>query len=224
MDTNLKSVVEKRIFRTIENLGKNNMQALYVESKDQVTKKVAELLTEGDTVAVGGSMSLFECGVIDLLRSGKYKFLDRYGKDLSREEMEQIYRESFFADAYICSSNAITENGELYNVDGNSNRVAAICYGPKSVIIVAGYNKIVKDIDDAIRRVKTIAAPANNARLSHETYCREKGECMSLLSGNACMASGCSSPSRICCSYVVSAYQRKKDRIKVIIVGEELGY
>lgn len=200
------------------------MQSLYVESKALVPQKICELLTEGDMVAVGGSMSLFECGVIDLLRSGKYKFLDRYEKGLSREEMEKIYRDSFFADVYICSSNAITENGELYNVDGSSNRVAAICYGPKSVIIVAGYNKIVKDIDEAVRRVKTIAAPANSVRLSLETYCSEKGECMSLLSGDAGMACGCNSPTRICCSYVVSAYQRKKDRIKVIIVGEELGY
>jgi hypothetical protein len=224
MDSNLKSVVEKRILRTIENLKKNNMQAFYVETKDLVAKKISELLSEGDTVAMGGSMSLFECGVLDLLRSGKYRLLDRYEEGLTREEIEKIYRDSFFADAYICSSNAITENGELYNVDGNSNRVAAICYGPSSVIIVAGYNKIVKDIDEAVRRVKTTAAPANTARLSLETYCREKGECMSLMSADACMTSGCVSPARICCSYVVSAYQRKKDRIKVIIVGEELGY
>jgi L-lactate utilization protein LutB len=224
MDANLKSVVEKCIFKTIENLKKNNMQAFYVESKALVAQKISELLTEGDTVVVGGSISLFECGVIDLLRSGKYRFLDRYEKGLSGEEIEKVFRNSFFADAYICSSNAITENGELYNVDGNSNRVAAICYGPKSVIIVAGYNKIVKDVDEAVRRVKTIAAPANSVRLSVETYCREKGECMSLLSGDAGITSGCCSPTRICCNYVVSAYQRRKDRIKVIIVGEELGY
>ncbi|MGI6227803.1 MAG: lactate utilization protein [Peptococcales bacterium] len=224
MDVNLKSVIEKRIFRTIENLKKNSMLALYVESKALVAQKVSELLTEGDTVAVGGSVSLIECGVIDLLRSGKYRFLDRYEKGLSGEDNDKLHRESFFADAYISSTNAITENGELYNVDGNGNRVAAICYGPKSVVIIAGYNKIVKDIDEAVRRVKIIAAPANTARLSLETYCSEKGECMSLLSSDAGMASGCFSASRICCSYVVSAYQRKKDRIKVIIVGEELGY
>lgn len=224
MDANLKSVVEKRIYKTVENLKKNNMQAFYVESKALVAQKISELLAEGDTVAVGGSMSLFECGVIDLLRSGKYRFLDRNEKGLSREDLEKIFRDSFFADAYICSSNAITENGELYNVDGTSNRVAAICYGPKSIIIVAGYNKIVKDVDEAIRRVKTIAAPANSVRLSLETYCSEKGECMSLLSSDAGMTSGCCSPARICCNYVVSAYQRKKDRIKVIIAGEALGY
>jgi len=224
MDKNLKSIIEKRIVRTIENLEKNNMQGIYVESGADVVPKIKELLTEGDTVAVGGSMSLFECGVIDLLRSGSYRFLDRYAEGLSRDDVEKIYRDTFFADAYICSSNAITENGELYNVDGNSNRVAAICYGPKSVIIVAGYNKIIKDIKDAVRRVKTTAAPANCVRLDCATYCKEKGECMSFLSDDTDIARGCNSSSRICCNYVVSAYQRKKHRIKVIIVGEEMGY
>lgn len=224
MDANLKAIIEKRITRTMENLEKNNMQAIFVESKGEVVQKISELLTEGDTVSVGGSMSLFESGVIDLLRSGKYCFLDRYADGLSGEDTDKIFRDSFFADAYISSSNAITENGELYNVDGYANRVAAICYGPKSVIIVAGYNKIVKNIDDALKRVKTTAAPANCVRLDCETYCKEKGECMAFLSDGADMASGCNSPSRICCNYVVSAYQRNKNRIKVIIVGEELGY
>ncbi len=224
MDTKLKVIIEKRITKTLENLEKNNMQGIYVESKADVVPKIKELLTEGDKVALGGSMSLFECGVIDLLRSGKYRLLDRYAKGLLREDMEKIFKDSFFADAYICSSNAITENGELYNVDGNSNRVAAICYGPESVIIVAGYNKIVKDIKDAVRRVKTTAAPANCVRLDCATYCKEKGECMSFLSDDTDITRGCNSPSRICCNYVVSAYQRRKHRIKVILVGEELGY
>lgn len=224
MDKNLKTIIEKRIARTLENLEKNNMKGIYVESKADVVPKIKELLTEGDKVGLGGSMSLSECGVIDLLRSGKYRLLDRYAEGLSREDIEKIYKESFFADAYISSSNAITENGELYNVDGNSNRVAAICYGPESVIIVAGYNKIVKDIKDAVRRVKTTASPANCVRLDCATYCREKGECMSFQTDDTDMASGCNSQSRICCNYVVSAYQRKKHRIKVIIVGEEIGY
>lgn len=224
MDSNLKTIIEKRIEKTVKNLEKNNMQAYYVESAAGVAGKIRELMEEGQTVAVGGSMTLFECGVIDLLRSGNYRFLDRYREGLTREDIERIYRESFCADTYICSANAITENGELYNVDGNSNRVAAICYGPRSVIIIAGYNKIVKDINEAIDRVKRTAAPANTVRLDCQTYCREKGECMSLAQGEAGMTAGCSSPARICCSYVVSAYQRVKGRIKVIIVGEDLGY
>lgn len=224
MDKSAKAILGKRISKVTKSLEKNNMQVHYIESKAAVVNKVAELLDEGDTVGVGGAMTLFESGVIDLLRSGKYKFLDRYEEGLSRDGLEKIFIESFSADVYICSSNAITENGELYNVDGNSNRVAAICYGPKSVIIIVGYNKIVRNLDAAVKRVKSIAAPANCDRLSCETYCKEKGECMSFLSDDSDMPSGCNSVNRICCNYVVSAYQRKKDRIKVIIVGEELGY
>jgi L-lactate utilization protein LutB len=224
MDNSVKTILMKRIGKVTKNLEQNNMQVHYVESKDEVVNKVTELLKEGDTVTVGGAQSLSESGVLGLLRSGKYNFLDRYEQGLSREDVEKIFIASFSSDAYICSSNAITENGELYNVDGNSNRVAAICYGPKSVIIIVGYNKIVRDLDDAVQRVKSIAAPANCDRLSSNTYCKEKGECMSFLSDASDMASGCNSANRICCNYLVSAYQRKKDRIKVIIVGEELGY
>ena len=224
MDANTKAVIAKRISKTMKNLEKNNMQVHYVETRADVPGKVQELLKEGDTVAVGGAMTLFESGVIDLLRSGKYNFLDRYKEGLTSEQIRKIYIDSFSADAYICSSNAITEDGELYNVDGNSNRVAAICFGPQSVIIIAGCNKLVKNLDEAIIRVKTTAAPANCTRLSCQTYCREKGECM-FFAGNADeMTAGCSGSGRICCNYVVSAYQRHKDRIKVILVGEELGY
>jgi L-lactate utilization protein LutB len=224
MDNHLKTTIEKRINKVAENLRRNNMQVHYVESKKDVVHKVAELLKDGDTVGIGGSQSIFESGIFDLLRSGKYNFLDRYKDGLSREEIEEIYINSFSADAYICSTNAITEQGELYNVDGNSNRVAAICYGPKSVIIIAGYNKIVKNFEEAVRRVKLLAAPANCVRLNCNTYCKEKGECMSFLSDADDITNGCNSPDRICCNYVFTAYQRKKDRIKVILVGEELGY
>lgn len=224
MDNNLKNIINKRIEKTMQNLEKNNMQPHYVDKISDVAAKVSELITEGDVVGVGGAMTLFESGVIDLLRSGKYSFLDRYEVGLTAEQMREIFIKSFSADAYICSSNAITENGELYNVDANSNRVAAICFGPKSVIIVAGYNKLVKNLDDAIIRVKSIAAPANSVRLSYPTYCKEKGECMSYCDDASDMASGCNAAGRICCNYLVSAYQRNKDRIKVILVGEELGY
>lgn len=224
MDINKKAIIDKRISRTMKNLEKNNMQVYRVETKAEIPQKVSELLKEGDTVGVGGAVTLFESGVIELLRSGKYNLLDRYEEGLTKEQIHQIFIDSFSADAYITSSNAITENGELYNVDGNSNRVAAICFGPKSVIIVAGYNKLVKNLDEAIARVKTIAAPSNCRRLSCQTYCKETGECMSLNDNASGMTGGCSSPGRICCNYVVSAYQGRKDRIKVILVEEELGY
>ncbi len=224
MDENTKAIMDKRISKTMKNLEKNNMQVHYVKSKADVPQKVRELLKDGDTVAVGGAMTLFESGVIELLRSGKYNFLDRYEQGLTSEQINKVFIDSFSADAYISSSNAITEDGELYNVDGNSNRVAAICFGPKSVIIVAGYNKLVKNLEEAIIRVKTTTAPANSTRLSCQTYCKEKGECISFTADASKMTAGCSGQGRICCNYVVSAYQRHKDRIKVILVGEELGY
>ena len=126
---------------------------------------------------------------------------------------------------YFTSTNAVTENGELYNVDGTGNRVAAIVYGPKSVVVVCGYNKIVRDLKEAEMRVKEIAAPANTIRLNKNTYCSKCGVCVSAKDGESTgLAKGCKSEDRICCSYLVSGYQRQKNRIKVIIVGEELGF
>lgn len=222
MDENMKSVILNRINRTAAALKKNNMEFHYAESKVEVLTIISNLLKTGDVVATGGSVTLQECGVIDLLRSDKYKYLDRTAID--QDKLEQLYRASFNADAYICSANAVTENGELYNVDGTGNRVAAICYGPKSVIIVVGYNKIVTDLDEAVNRVKTTAAPANVQRLTCASYCYEKGSCLSEKKGLSSLTSGCDSDSRICCDYLVTAHQREKNRIKVIIVGEKLGY
>lgn len=216
------SVYRSILKRTAANLELNNMKAFIAETGEDALGIVKGLLNEGDTVACGGSMTVAEIGAQELLKSGAYNYLDRAGK--TPEEIEKVYRDAFSADVYLTSSNAVTENGELYNVDGNSNRVAAICFGPKSVIVIAGRNKIVKDLDEAIVRVKRFAAPMNTARLGCETYCQSKGECMALASGGNCMTDGCKSESRICCSYVVSAQQRIKDRIKVILVNEELGF
>lgn len=219
MDEYQKQVAGLQAAQVIEALRRNNMDGYFVERAADVPEQVARLLHDGDTVAVGGSKTLTQTGVLDLLRSGRYRFIDRYAPDIP--DMRKVFLDSFAADAYLSSVNAVTLNGELYNVDGNSNRVAAICYGPRSVILVAGVNIIVKDIDAAVTRVKRCAAPANAARLGCDTYCAKTGACMGLRGD---MASGCKTSARICCSYVVSAYQREKGRIKVILVGEELGY
>lgn len=212
------------INKTIENLKKNNMEAYFCKDKEETVQKVKSLINVGDTISSGGSVTLNETGVFDLISSEKYNYLDRARKGITREEVEEVYRKTFSADVFCTSTNAVTENGELYNVDGNSNRVAAILYGPKSVIVVCGYNKIVKNLDEAIYRVKTIAAPKNTIRLNIDTYCGKTGKCVSLNSNNSEMCAGCASDLRICCNYVVSARQRHINRIKVIIVGEKLGY
>ncbi|MBD5159864.1 MAG: lactate utilization protein [Ruminococcus sp.] len=222
MDENKKIVIEKRIRKTGENLIRNNMEFWYAETKEDVKPIVENLLKKGDVVTNGGTVSMAECGIADLLRSPDYTYLDRTGK--SREEVEEIYIKAYSADVYISSSNAITEDGVLYNVDGNSNRVSAIAYGPKSVVIIAGYNKIVKNLDEAVMRVKRESAPPNCVRLDCPTPCKETGECISLLRTGSQITDGCSGDGRICCNYLISAKQRQKNRIKVILVGEELGY
>lgn len=220
MNNELKSKIQ----RTMENLKVNKMKPYFVETKEEVLPLIKTLIKEGDTVSNGGSETLKETGVIDELKSGKYNYLNRSREGITQEEIEEVYRKTYSADAYFASSNAITENGELYNVDGNSNRVSAILYGPKSVILVCGYNKIVKNIEEAEIRVKTKAAPPNCVRLNCDTYCQKTGKCLSLNSDNREIPSGCHSDRRICCNFVISAQQRHVDRIKVIIVGEELGY
>ncbi len=205
-------------------LCKNDMEAYVVKDKKAAYEQVKALLTPGCSAAVGGSESLKECGILELLRSGEYDFVDRYAPGLSREQVDEVFRKSFLVDAYLCSSNAVTEDGVLYNVDGNSNRIAAMAYGPKSVILVVGRNKIVPTLDDAVMRMKTIAAPLNAKRLSCKTPCAVTGECVSLKNTDPALCDGCRSPQRICCNYLISAKQRQKGRIKVILVDEELGY
>lgn len=211
------------IERTMSALERNNMKPYYCESRAEALELLKTLLPKGASVSHGGSVTIAEIGARELLSSGGYNYLDR-SKCTTPEETAQLYRDCFSADVFLTSSNAVTENGELYNVDGNANRVSCIAFGPKSVIAVVGVNKIVKDLDAAIYRVKTIAAPKNTVRLGLDTYCAKTGKCVSLNSECPAMSDGCHSPARICCSYLVSGQQRVKDRIKVIIVNEELGY
>ena len=141
------------------------------------------------------------------------EFPDRYGAGLTKEEIKEIYRKSFCADAYFTSTNALTEAGELYNVDGTGNRTAAMIYGPDKVIVIVGINKIVKDLNEAIERNKRLAAPANAKRLSRKTPCVNLGYCVD-----------CNSPDRVCNNYVLIRKQGQKGRIKVIIIGKSFGY
>lgn len=213
MDKNVEWLNEKRIEKTIKALENNKINGYFVKNENELIKTIEKIVAKDATVSCGGSMTLFETGIIDYLRKGRYNFLDRYEEGLSAEDIKNIYRKSFFADAYFASTNAITENGELYNVDGNGNRVAAMIYGPDKVIIIAGVNKIVKNEAEAVERVKCIAAPANAKRLNRDTPCSETGYC-----------AYCSSPDRICSSYVTIRKQSQKGRIHVILLNKNLGY
>ena len=213
MDNNLKCVNEQKVLRTIESLNKNNMNGYLVNTNEELIEKIKELVGEGATVSCGGSVSLFETGVMDHLRSGRYKFLDRYEEGLSKEEITNIFKESFFADAYFASSNAVTEDGKLYNVDGNGNRVAAMLFGPEKVILIVGVNKIVKNIDEAVMRNREISAPANAKRLNKLTPCTKVGYCVD-----------CKGSDKICREFTVISSQGDKDRIHVIFMNKEIGY
>ena len=212
------------INKVAENLKRNNMVPYIVNKKEDILPLLKTLLPSGASVGVGGSVTLDEIGVIPFLREGEYSFFDRYAEGLTRPEAVEIMRKALLADTFITSSNAVTEKGELYNVDGNGNRVAALCFGPKSVIVIVGANKIVKDLKAAEERVKTIAAPKNCIRLGIDSPCSKCGECVSMKAENREMCDGCMLESRICSTYVLSGYQRIKDRITVIICKENMGY
>lgn len=216
--------LKARIDKTMQNLKRNKMEPYFCNTKEEACELVKKLINKGDVISSGGSVTLKETGVYDIITSSDYNYLDRSAPGITREQVEEVYRKTFTADAFFTSTNAVTENGELYNVDGNSNRVAAILYGPKSVVVVCGINKLVKNIDEAINRVKTVAAPQNTVRLNCDTYCAKEGRCVSLGRENAELCVGCHSDGRICCNYVVCAQQRHVNRIKVIIIGEEYGY
>ena len=205
--------IDAHIEAALQALRRNGMDACFVPSAEAARELVRGLLHEGDTVSHGGSMTLEQTGILAMLREGPYHFLDRSAPGITPEGVREVYLQSFRADAYLLSANAVTERGELYNVDGNSNRMAAFLYGPKSVIVVAGVNKLVPDLDAARERVRAAAAPLNAKRLGRSTPCVITGHCMD-----------CASPDRICCNTVVSAQQRERGRVKVILVGETLGY
>lgn len=213
MEEKVAEVRKVQVERVIKALQRNQIHGYYVAKKEDVVAKVQELLKEGDRVAVGGSQTLFAAGVIDHLRSGRYTFYDRYQPGLTPGEIDDIHRMAFGADAYLCSCNAVTLSGEIYNVDGNGNRVAATIFGPKRVIMVVGVNKIVRDLEAALERVRMLAAPANVMRFGLNNPCASYGKC-----------ANCHEPTRICCSYVTIGFQRDPQRMHVIFVGEELGY
>ena len=213
MDKNVIWANEQKITRTVQAINKNNMNGYYAKDREELIRIIEDIVNENSLVSCGGSMTLFETGVMEHLRSGRYKFLDRYKEDITREEVVNMFKESFFADAYFTSSNAVTENGELYNVDGNGNRVAAMLYGPEKVIVICGVNKIVKNVEEAIKRNRECAAPINAKRLNKETPCSKVGYCMD-----------CKSKDRICNEYTLIKRQNRKERMHIIFLNENLGY
>lgn len=198
--------------KVIEGLQSRNMEGYFVNTKEEALAKMLELIPEGSSIGWGGTMSVAAIGGFDAIHNGKYKLIDR---DAAKNgpEKEKVQRDIFFADYFLTSANAITEDGILVNIDGNANRVSAIAFGPAHVIIVAGMNKIVKSEVDALSRARNIAAPINAQRFEIDTPCAKTGSCYD-----------CKSHDTICCQTLITRYSKHDDRMKVILVNEDLGF
>ncbi len=198
--------------RLVHALATRNMEAFYVETKEDALKKALELIPEGSSVGWGGSMSLSEIGLLEAVTKGNFHVLNRdTAKDA--KEREKITRDMFSCDYFLTSCNAVSEDGILVNIDGNGNRVAAIVFGPAHVIMVIGMNKVVKTEADAISRARNEAAPVNAQRFGLQTPCSKTGSC-----------ADCKSPDTICCQFLTTRFSRHKGRIKIILVNEDLGF
>lgn len=186
-------------------------EAYYCENSNDAKALALSLIPKEATVSWGGSATLSQIGLIDAIKNGNYTAFDRDA--VPPQEKQDMMRKAFFSDFFLTSSNAVTEDGQLLNVDGNGNRVAAMTFGPKNVIVVVGINKIVKTIDDAMARARNYAAPINAQRFDINTPCQVTGTC-----------ANCKSKDTICSYIVTTRVCRPAKKIKVIIVGEHLGF
>ena len=195
--------------KTIKGLESRNMTGYYAKDKEEALKIALSLIPEGSTVTMGGAMSVHEIGLSDALKNGNYNFIDRDEFEDKRQAMLLAYD----ADFFLSSSNAMTDDGILVNIDGNANRVSAIAQGPKKVLMIVGMNKVCPDVDSAIKRARNVAAPINTQRFGINPPCTKTGTC-----------SNCKSPDTICCQFLITRYSRHEGRIHVILVNEDLGF
>lgn len=205
--------MEEIVSATIKNLSQNNIAGYYVQDVKQLIETVHSLLSDGETIGCGDSVTLEETKVFDFIRKGNYIFLDKHNPELTSTDKREIYLQNFRAHTFLSGVNAVTRDGGLYFIDGNGSRVAPIIYGPEQVILVAGTNKIVSDSEEAIRRIRQTAAPLDAKRLGKNTPCVKLGRCVN-----------CKSKERICNDFVCITRQFVKDRIKVIFLEGDFGY
>ena len=195
----------------VKNLRSRHFEAYYCADRSSALEKALELIPKGASVGWGGAMSAEEIGLIDAVRSGGYHAIDR-DKGATPEERDEIMRQCLSAQVFLTGANALSLDGQMVNIDGNGNRMAAIVYGPESVIVVAGMNKVMDSLEDAVTRARTVAAPMNKQRFGAVTGCAETGVCVN------CKSEGC-----ICNQILISRHCRPAGRIKFILVGEALG-
>ena len=195
--------------KVIKGLASRNMTGYYAASAEEAKKIALDLIPEGSSISMGGGMSVHEIGLVDALKEGSYNFIDRDKAEDKRAAMLAAYD----ADFFLSSCNAMTEDGILVNIDGNSNRVSAICQGPRKVLFIVGMNKVCDDVDGAMKRARNVAAPINAQRFGLDTPCAKTGSCMN-----------CKSPDTICCQFLITRFSRHADRIHVILVNDNLGF
>ena len=212
MNANIVKRNELLAQKVIKGLESRNMSGYYAATAEEALKKALELIPEGSSVTMGGAMSAHEIGLVSAIKKGNYVFLDREGAK-TPEEKRAIMLKGYDADFFLSSANAITEDGVMVNIDGNSNRVSMIAQGPKKVIFIVGMNKVCCDVDAAMKRARNVAAPINAQRFGLQTPCAKTGSCMN-----------CKSPDTICCQFLITRFSRHQDRIHVILVGEDLGF
>ncbi len=209
MNENITKRNELLAQKVIKGLESRNMKGYYAANKEEALKLALELIPEKSSISMGGAMSAHEIGLVDALKAGDYNFIDRDAAEDKRVAMLAAYD----ADYFLTSANAITEDGVMVNIDGNSNRVSAIAQGPKHVIAIVGMNKVCPDADTAMKRARNVAAPINAQRFGLSTPCAKTGACMD-----------CKSPDTICCQFLITRYSRHEGRIHVIMVNDNLGF
>ena len=203
---------EKRGQILVKNLKARHFDAYYCANKEEALQKALELIPEGASVGWGGALSAQQIGLMDAIHAGAYTALDRTGIT-DPEKIRAIYMQHFNADVFLTGANGLSLDGQMVNIDGTGNRVAAIIYGPKSVLVIAGMNKVEDTLEDAIRRARTVASPMNNQRFGNENPCSFTGSC-----------ADCKSETCICNQIVITRHCRPAGRIKFILVGEDLGF
>ena len=209
MDKNIVKRNELLAQKTIKGLESRNMKGYYAADRAEALEIALSLIPEGSAITMGGCQSAAEIGLPDALKAGNYNFIDRN----LYEDKRAAYLAAFDADVFLASANAITDDGVMVNIDGNANRVAALAFGPKKLVLIVGMNKVCPDLDAAMKRARSVAATINAQRFGLSTPCAKTGACMD-----------CKSPDTICCQFLITRYSRFPDRVHVILVNDNLGF
>lgn len=213
MDKSLLQSYEAKLETLKNRLENKNFKVSIVDNSEELISLIKNTIKDNDKVSLGGSKTLEETGLFQELYKMNINLVDRYKQGISKDERDDLLREAFTSDYFITSTNAISMNGNLYNIDGTGNRVAAMCFGPKNVLVICGLNKICDDEESAKSRVQNTAAIANAIRLNKDTPCVKLGYCIN-----------CNVADRICDSFVKIEKSHVKERIHIIFVKEYLGY